>query len=347
MKNWTPLALPLVALSLLAGCSSQPSSTATSETATHSDNNQTMTTGSGDKVQAFMMRGMVTWGHESYSIQPCGSTKQYWIVFPATDHGAIREAAPYNYEPMYSEVIGYLEPAPEDGFAADYDGRFVVKQTNLLSAEMRGGCQFDPHYTRAFGMEPDWDLQIQQNQVIFSRLGEKSQPQAITQQNATSGQQQYQGKNFSLTLTKGHCNDTMSSSLYGWRSELNWQGKTYRGCATLGATDVTATWVGQYRTPADVTNTPGLTTVLLLKPDHSAITRYEYDSDEPALQEQGIWQQIDDEHVKVIMTSHQGRRLLSERVFELDGERLIARDEVINGNRYSLGDGGLQLERQP
>ncbi|MGF1691700.1 COG3650 family protein [Photobacterium kagoshimensis] len=354
MKLWTPLTLPLATLALLAGCSIQPSTTPNSQsgaTINPTPENAVSTANSGSKVQAFMMRGMVTWGHESYSIQPCNSQKQYWVVFPPSDHNKIREIAPYNYEPMYAEVIGVLEPAPDDGFAADYDGRFMVKQTNLLSAEMLGGCQMGAHYTNAFGMEPSWDVKIQKDAVIFSQMGMNNQQQAITQRQSTSGKQVYQGKDFRLTLTKGHCSDTMSDSLYGWQSNLTWQGKTFKGCATIGATDVTANWVGQYKSAADATNTPGLTTSLTLLPDHSAITRYEYDSNEPALEEQGLWQQVSEDSVKVMMTSHQGRRLLSERIYTIEetakGKRLIAHDEIINGHEYSLGEGGLQLQRQP
>ena len=356
MKLWTPLALPLATLALLAGCASQPDQTGNTSQSTPATDAVSgvlanTETGSGSKVQAFMMRGMVTWGHESYTFQPCNSTKQYWIVFPPSDHNEIRKIAPYNYEPMYAEVIGMLEPAPEDGFAADYDGRLRVKQTNLLSAEMRGGCQMSAHTTRAFGMEPSWDVKIQKDAVLFSQMGANNQQQAITQRQATSGKQVYQGKDFRLVLTKDHCNDTMSDSLYGWQSSLTWQGKKFKGCATLGATDVTANWVGQYKTTADATNTPGLTTTLTLLLDHSAITRYEYDSNEPALEEEGLWQQVSEDSVKVMMTSHQGRRLLSERIYTLEdteqGQRLIAHDEIINGNEYSLGDGGLQLKRQP
>ncbi|CAG18573.1 COG3650 family protein [Photobacterium profundum] len=358
-------ALPIAALIALTGCStSTPSSstsgmidltppkeetqlgsisTTTANTDTVNANTQTNDSG---KVQAFMMRGMVTLGHESNSIQPCGSTQQYWLTTAISDRSALEKITQNGYQAMYAEMIGFLEPAPAEGFATSYDGRFTVKQINMISAEMSGGCKQQPHTTRAFGNEPGWAAEIKNKQVTLIQMGKERQSQAITSTSSISGKQQYTGSDFNLTLTKAQCNDTMSDALFGWQSTLEWQGKQFKGCATIGATDVTLNWIGEYQSSAQATKNTGLTTTLVLNPDHSATTTYAYTNGDNSLVETGFWQQASQDTVQVMMTRHQGRRLNGERFFTLDGNTLITTEEVVNGQTYSLGSNGLQLEKQ-
>ncbi|MGF1713582.1 hypothetical protein L4D08_01570 [Photobacterium chitinilyticum] len=340
-------ALPAaVLLTLLAGCSTSSTSPASTPIEpTHDDGASAVSTEHG-KVQAFMLRGNVILGHESNSIQPCGSTQQYWLNTPIADRKALAQITRPGYEPLYGEFIGFLEPAPEEGFAAAYDGRFNVKQINLISAEMLGGCQQLPHSTRAFGHEPGWVIELDGDKASLLRPGLQSQQQAITSKSIITGKQHYQGQDFSLHLTKGQCNDTMSDSLFGWQAKLNWQGSSYQGCATLGATDITLSWSGRYQGISYINNNPVLTTTVILNPDHSATTRYDYPSGEPSLNETGFWQQGSDNTVQVVMTKHQGRRLISERVFTLEDNQITVKEETVNGQTFNLGGDGLSLKKQ-
>ncbi|MCW8329507.1 hypothetical protein MD588_11895 [Photobacterium sp. SDRW27] len=340
-------ALPAAALlALIAGCTtSAPSSTSGPVEAAPAAS-EPITTADNGKVQAFMMRGTVVLGHESNSIQPCGSSQQYWLNTPLADRQALAQITRPGYQPMYGEFIGYLEPAPSEGFAADYDGRFNVKQINLISSEMTRGCHQLPHNTRAFGHEPGWVVEINGETASLLRPGQQRQQQAITGKSIVSGKQSYQGKQFSLDLTKGQCNDTMSDSLFGWQARLTWQGNQYQGCATLGASDITLGWAGSYQGISYINDNPVLTTTVTLHPDHSATTRYDYPSGDPSLNETGFWQQAGENHVQVIMTKHQGRRLISERLFVRKGKQITVSEEVVNGQAYSLGGEGLSLYKQ-
>ncbi|WEM42365.1 hypothetical protein PTW35_00380 [Photobacterium sp. DA100] len=340
IRRQLPLA-PIAGALLLAGCASQPSSGPTPEEIALTT--PEVATSSG-KVQAFMLRGQVILGHESRSIQPCGSTQQYWLHLPAGDLPAANAVTPPGYEPMYGEFIGHLEPAPEEGFAADYNARFNVKQINLLSAEMRQGCQQPPRKTWAFGNEPGWSIEVAGETVSLSRIGYPTQQQAINSRDIRSGQQVYQGRDFTLTMTQAQCNDTMSDALFGWQATLDWQGTKYTGCATLGATDTTQHWVGTYQGHSDL-GAAVLTTTLSLLPDHSAITAYSYSNGQPGLEEKGFWQQAGDGKVKVTMAQYQGRRLISERLFRREDGQLSTRQEIINGETYELGDNGLTLDK--
>ncbi|PSU32902.1 COG3650 family protein [Photobacterium lutimaris] len=332
---------PIAAVLLLAGCASDPAAGPTPEK--EALTTPEVATSSG-KVQAFMLRGQVTIGHESRSIQPCGSTQQYWLHLPAGDLPAANAVAPRGYEPMYGEFIGYLEPAPAEGFAADYHARFNVKQINLLSAEMRQGCQQPPRKTRAFGNEPGWSIDVAGDTASLSRISYPTQQQTISSRDIRSGQHVYKGRNFTLTMTQAQCNDTMSDALYGWQATLDWQGTVYSGCATLGATDVTQHWVGRYQGHSDLGATV-LTTTLNLLPDHSAVTEYSYSDGQPGLSEKGFWQQAGDGKIRVTMAQYQGRRLISERLFTREDGQLSTRQEIINGETYELGENGLTLDK--
>lgn len=340
-------ALPASALlMLLAGCSApSPSTTSSPVEVTQADSAPTMAAEQG-KVQAFMLRGTVVLGHESSSIQPCGSTQQYWLNTPLADRQSLAQITRPGYEPMYGEFIGSLEPAPAEGFAADYDGRFNVKQINLISAEMISGCHQLPHTTRAFGHEPGWVVEVDGDKASLIRPGQQRQQQAITNKHIQAGKQRYQGEDFTLELAKGQCNDTMSDSLFGWQANLKWQGREYQGCATLGATDITLNWAGRYQGTSYINGSPVLTTTVTLHPDHSATTRYDYPSGEPSLNETGFWQQAGENAVQVVMAKHQGRRLISTRVFAFDGNQITAKEETVNGQTYSLGGDGLSLKKQ-
>nr|WP_269809157.1 hypothetical protein [Enterovibrio nigricans] len=133
----------------------------------------------------------------------------------------------------------------------------------------------------------------------------------------------------------------MSDSIYGWTSTFIQDGKTLKGCATLSADDPTLPWVAQYRGQTHLGDTT-ITTTLTLNPDHSATTLYEQDNSTP-LTETGVWQQVSDNKVHVMMTRHQGQYLISERIFTRQGFVLNADSEIVNGSKYSLGENGLSL----
>lgn len=333
----------LLLTALLAGCAGSPEKPAEPTDTTPDTEVQTPA-----QVQAFMLRGQVVLSADNRYIQPCNSQQQYWLTLPDKNLPAADAlASRYGQPPLYGEFIGYLEPAADEGREADFDARFVVKQLNLLSAEVADGCQQRPQTTRAFGNEPFWMAEVQADRISLTQPGQATEQQAITSRDIRSGHQVYQGTDSKLTMNQAQCNDTMSDSLYGWQSTLSWKGRKYQGCATLGARDVTLTWSGTYQGTTYLGEEPTLTTTLELKPDHSAVTRYTYPSGEPGLQERGFWQQAGEGKVKVTMAQYQGRRLISERVFVRDGEQLSANEETINGETYFLGDSGLTLRKQP
>lgn len=69
--------------------------------------------------------GALVIGHESQYLKDCGTKEEWWIEFEAVDEELNNQyediAGDVAYKEIYAEVKGYLEAAPEDGFAADYD----------------------------------------------------------------------------------------------------------------------------------------------------------------------------------------------------------------------------------
>ncbi len=320
--------LTLGSLLFLAGCSQQFSTEASNSPSKNDTKNP----------HTFTLRGTVVIGHESQSIQPCGSDQQYWINLTPEQWQMGNDIQSTPYQEMYGELIGHFEAPPKGGFANDYPARFVVSQINTLVAGEGASCQKGIQPTKAFGNEPFWNLQVVNGSLIFSEIGKSKQQQPITEQEFSVNKRHYQSDDFSLTMTKGICKDNMVESIYGWHSEVEINDKTYQGCATISAKDTTLNWVNTY-TGASTTGDSGLTVGLTLNTDHSAITTYDYNTDEPQLIETGVWQATNDDKVHVLMSRHQRQYMISERTFSKDENTLSTKNETVNGVTFPIQSG--------
>ena len=324
--------LALGTLLFLAGCSQH------SHTTTSSDPSENSQVAEQKIPHTFMLRGTVIIGHESQSIQPCNSDQQYWINLSPEQWqtGADIQSSPY--QPMYGELIGHFEAPPKGGFANDYPARFVVSQINTLVAGEGASCQRNVQPTKAFGTEPFWNVQVVDGELIFSEIGKQKQKQPITEQKLEINKRVYQSRDFSLTMSKGICKDTMVESIYGWNSDVDIDGNKYQGCATLSAKDTTLNWVETYQGTSTIGDSR-LTIGLTLNPDHSAVTTYDYNTDEPKLIETGVWQATKDNKLHVLMSRHQRQYMISERVFTKDGTQISADKERVNGVVFPIQSG--------
>ncbi|WP_375751887.1 hypothetical protein [Vibrio sp. HN007] len=112
-------------------------------------------------------------------------------------------------------------------------------------------------------------------------------------------------------------------------------------CINRSDVDTSLDWVGTYS--ATSTKSGGFSVSMALTQDHSASITYQSGTGGAETKEKGFWQQINSQQVQVIMTRHQGQRLLSNRLFTVVDEKLIAVEEIINGTTYPIADGGLVL----
>ncbi|EGR0592835.1 COG3650 family protein [Vibrio cholerae] len=292
--------------------------------------------------QSFMLRGEVVVGHEVRRFTPCGSHQQYWLNLSPEQ---LNEAMALNrspYQPLYGELVGTLTQPSQTGFNGDYVARIEVQSINQLSNESRG-CEQPLSPTRAFGNEPFWSMRFVDGGLQFQPMGGEKQQFSITRSQLSQDKRRYQFDGGELLLEQGQCRDGMSDNLYQWRSKLTLKGGQYQGCATLANLDPTLEWSGVYF--ASSTEQTGFSVSLTLEKDHTAQTRYEYANGEPAVVEQGYWQQLNPNQIQVVMTRHQQQYLLSERIFTREGYQLTATQEKVGQSVYNIADGGLVLFR--
>jgi putative lipoprotein len=294
--------------------------------------------------QSYVLRGMAVIGHESRTLQPCGSHQQFWLDLPLDIQQQAQSMITSPYQPIYAEVIGYLEPPSHRGFDSDYSGRFVVKTVNLLTTENPKRCEQPVRATQVLGNEPFWSIRFEQNNLaIFQELGQEKQSLELVNKQLHSQSRYYQFKQAELTLAEQRCNDTMSDTMYGWSATYLSDGNKRQGCAMLSNLDATLIWSGEYL--AQSTEKSGFAVKMTLLPDHSAVTTYEYSDNSPATIERGFWQQLNDKQVQVIMTRHQQQYLVSQRIFTLKDNSLIATQEKVGDVLYPIANGGLVLFR--
>lgn len=295
------------------------------------------------KAQTFMMRGEVILGHEVRSIQPCGSSAQFWLDLPADKFQQGMKLLSTPYQPIYGEFIGHLTSPPKQGLSADYQAQFIVEQVNLLSTEGGDRCEKQAQPTKAFGTEPFWSVAFQDEQLIFSQPGATKQTFPITTSRLQKDQRQYQLGTGELILNQGSCIDNMSDSLYGWSATFTQGKQKYQGCATLSNQDATQSWVGLYQTQEEISDDFNVS--LKINPDHTASTTYTY-NDGSNTTERGYWQQLNSKQIQVVMTHHQQQYLVSERLFERENGQLHSDKEKVGNVVYPIANGGLTVVKQ-
>ncbi|KJY67266.1 hypothetical protein [Vibrio nigripulchritudo] len=291
--------------------------------------------------QTFMLHGEMVLGHETRSLAPCGGKQQYWLDMPVDTFQRVEGLVSRPYQPLYAELIGYLAPPPQEGFAADFTARFVVTGVNHVSAESPSRCAKPLHPTFASGQTPAWKASIEKDALRISQIGKQDSFVPITRTAITPNKREYFSKSGNLTLTRAHCVDSRSGDVFSWKAELNNKSTALQGCAALSNGDSSHDWLGSYR--ARSTQTDGFSVQLELNADHTAFTHYHYSNGDPSTQESGYWQQLNPNQVMVTMTHYQSQPLLSERIYTRKGSSLKAIKEKVNGIVYPIQGDGLEL----
>lgn len=325
----------LVAMALQACSTTQPHATIPQSEPATLDNPSSIA------PQSFLLRGQIVVSDQVQSLIPCSSNRQYWLELSDSLRQQIQNIAHSPDQAMYGEVIGHLEIPSQTGFNGDYTARFIVDHINTLSAENPGQCSHPLRGTRAFGTEPFWAAAFTSHGLMFEEAGGKKETFKVARMNLSNTKRLFQLDQGTLEMTRAICNDSMSDNLYGWQSNLVIGDKSYQGCAIQGNGDSSLNWAGDYF--ASSTKSTGFSVRLTLKEDHSAITRYEYANGDPAIIEQGFWQQLNPQQIQVVMTQHQQQYLLSQRIFTRHQNQIQAKKEQVGNVVYPIADGGLVL----
>nr|QIH43279.1 hypothetical protein G5S32_14300 [Vibrio ziniensis] len=331
----TPIAI--LAIGLLPACSTTSSAPQSQLNSVKASLDQPLSI----KPQTFMVRGEVVIGNDTRTFTPCGSNQQFLLEMPASLAQQAMKVSNSPYQAMYGELIGHLTIPSHSSDKSDYSAKFVVENINIISAENPKRCQQPSAPTSAFGIEPHWTVKLGTDTLTFQSLGEKPQVTAIKVSDITPSTRHYEFKGGELTLERQICTDGMSDSVYGWASKLTLAKRSYKGCATLGNSDPTLAWAGDYF--ASSTQNTGFSVTLTLDNDHTATTQYTYSNGDPAIVEKGYWQQLSQTQVQVVMTRHQQQYLVSERIFTKQDQQLIAEKERVGNVVYPIANGGLVL----
>jgi hypothetical protein len=93
-------------------------------------------------ADAGKMRGLLVFGHEARSLQPCGGDRAYWLDVSGVQSERLevqyRRLVTGSYDPVYAELDGEFVSQPDSGSAADYDGAIAVREILEVS---RGGIE--------------------------------------------------------------------------------------------------------------------------------------------------------------------------------------------------------------
>lgn len=336
-----PISVLLVLASFLQACSSSPENTiSTQKNDTPVSLNQEAAT---PLAPTFIMRGILTVGHETRSFIPCESNQQYWIEMDSESLAKAMTLSREPYQPIYAELIGHLKETSDAGFDQDFAARFVISGINFITTENIKRCEQPFRSTKAFGNEPFWSMEFSDDKTLYQQFGADERGFSLSSTRLTPSERKYHFGQGQLTITKGYCNDSMSDSIYGWSATFKDDDGKKRGCATLANKDATLNWATKYT--ASSTKSTGFSIELDLSSDHTASTTYSYTTGLP-LKEYGYWQQLNDKQVQVVMTHHQGQRIVAERIFTLQGDQIVTSHEKINGNLYPIANGGLILFKE-
>lgn len=193
-----------------------------------------------DPVSRF--RGHLVWGHETRSFTGCGGEREGWVINDAGEElvEVYDELTSTPYQPMFVEVRGAWEVAPQEGFGAEYGE--ALRITELLRAENEGfGCRLDLDSASfiASGNEPSWRLQIRDDgismrlmsspdEIVFPAAQGHGQPPLITFDGSGPGGA------IRITLEQRRCVDTMSGARFAWAATVDMDGRQLSGCAAEG-----------------------------------------------------------------------------------------------------------------
>ena len=137
--------------------------------------------------------------------------------------------------PPYSEAFGIadirVEPAPEEGFGADYAGTAVL--TDLQYWRMEGfDCDFNWEDYRfiASGNEPFWRVVVSDSTVQLSQPDKEE----TFDLNVGSWPLKSVDGEFSLDAEQTICRDSMSGSVFGFTVTVILGDRVLKGCGHHG-----------------------------------------------------------------------------------------------------------------
>lgn len=190
-----------------------------------------------------VVSGFAVHGHEVRAFRPCDTDEEVWAVDPSgllwELHGDLalhREP----YEEVFAIVEGYMGPAPEEGFGAEYAATLEIAGVLYMAREgMRCNVDLSSFRYRAFGNEPFWSVRVSGDGIVLKTpasddlvwpdfTAREVDGGALLTADGTAGP-------LELHVTAEPCRDSMSGAYYAYSARLRLGGKEFTGCVLKGS----------------------------------------------------------------------------------------------------------------
>lgn len=190
-------------------------------------------------------RGYIVFQAGRASFTSCGSTERSWVVDVSGRmvSDVYDRLATNSGDPVFFELRGRFDPAPQTGFGAAYASQITVFQVRRAALE-GPACNEDLRSIvfRARGNEPFWSVDIGFGGIAFSDFGRSLRlffPYAAP---IVSDQEwRYQSANkddgtheITVIIREGECTDSMSGAYFTFAANVEVDGRAYTGCAMEG-----------------------------------------------------------------------------------------------------------------
>ena len=91
------------------------------------------------------IRGLLVYGHETHTLQPCGSDKPLWVVAKGEMHRQLQRhyqrLASKPYDPVYAELEGKFRGTGKGEFSKPYEGSFEVDAIVTVTRQDIEACR--------------------------------------------------------------------------------------------------------------------------------------------------------------------------------------------------------------
>lgn len=98
---------------------------------------------------AAVMHGMLVYGHEARTFQPCGETRTLWVNASGWLHRQLQteyqNLIKTPYQSVYVEIVGEILDQAVGEFAKDYEAVIEVRELRVISPEGIGACRTKRH----------------------------------------------------------------------------------------------------------------------------------------------------------------------------------------------------------
>ncbi|GDY25291.1 membrane protein [Agarivorans sp. Toyoura001] len=285
---------------------------------------------------ATQLTGQLQLNKQGAIFTPCQGSSQYWVDFSSADKQLLERFA--DNSQLHVEMMGRFDNVSKQAPQADYIAKIVPESWQYLASE-GPGCEFSVSELSAWGNEPSWRIDVEENKILLSTMSGAAN-QAITRSGIDKGVHFWQaGADLYLSVTKQQCMDTMADSVYSYTAELTYKGKVYQGCARRPFEQHVDLLAGYYQVKLPTASGSGRVVDLTLNGDFSAQLQNTYLEQDKSFVEKGYWYPLNQTSLEFTVSQSRNQQVKSDMIFDWDGRLLRLR----NPESQQQGSAGLNM----